>query len=360
MNAAFWQGKRVLVTGHTGFKGSWLTHWLSRMGATITGFALAPPTEPNLYTLSEAGALIRPLTGDLRDLEAVRKVFRDADPEIVFHLAAQSLVRVSYREPLETLATNVMGTAHVLEAARDARVAAVVVATSDKCYENRGSTRGYVETDPLGGTDPYSGSKACAELVTAAYRHSFFSDGDAARIATVRAGNVIGGGDWAEDRLVPDVIAALSSGVPVRIRRPDAVRPWQHVLEPLHGYLMLAERLAGGPEQFASAWNFGPPTLGQSVKDIVRRMIESWGSGSYEVDAGVHPHEASLLHVDSTKAASALGWSPHLSFDETVDWTVAWYREQLDGASARTLVERDIERFEPRCDCGARNDRAGS
>jgi CDP-glucose 4,6-dehydratase len=346
----FWRGRRVLITGHTGFKGSWLSFWLRHMGALVTGYSLAP-IEPSLFTLLRESEFVNHVIGDIRDLDSVKHVVGVSQPEIVFHFAAQSLVRLSYDRPVETYATNVLGTAHVLEAARGADVRAIVVATSDKVYENHEWHWGYRENEPLGGSDPYSSSKACAELVVKAYRASFFMGAGAPRLATARAGNVVGGGDWAHDRLVPDVMRAFATGESVRIRNPRSVRPWQHVLDPLHGYLILAERLFGDDGSLASAWNFGPVGRGENVERLVSRIAAAWGGGSIECEAGPHPPEAVSLHVDSTKARTLLGWKPHLPFEESLDWTVAWYREQMNGADARQLLMRDIEQFEQRCTC---------
>jgi CDP-glucose 4,6-dehydratase len=334
--ASFYRRKRVLLTGHTGFKGTWLATWLELLGADVTGIALPGGTAP---------PGVQSHFGDIRDLPWVRGVFAAAAPEVVFHLAAQPLVRRSYAEPVETYAVNVLGTAHVLEAARQtASVRAVVVVTSDKCYENREWCWGYREDDSLGGHDPYSSSKACAELVAAAYRRSF--GGPA--IATVRAGNVIGGGDWAEDRIIPDVVRALVAGQPIRLRRPGAVRPWQHVLEPLHGYLLLAERLCTHGEDFAEAWNFGPRDDGAlPVRDLVEQFLTTWGEpATVLTDGPTGPHEAGFLKLDWNKAHTRLGWQPLLSLSETLDWTAAWYRLHLtDPAAAPVLTGRQIRDY---------------
>jgi CDP-glucose 4,6-dehydratase len=349
---SFWAGKRVLVTGHTGFKGSWLALWLQALGADVVGLSLDPPTTPSLFRQARVAEGILSLHGDIRDPDVVRDVMATHEPDIVFHLAAQSLVRASYRSPVETYATNVMGTVHVLEAMRQVQSARVgVIVTSDKCYENRESMLwGYREPDPMGGHDPYSNSKGCAELVAAAYRDSFFGgpEGPPLALATARAGNVIGGGDWAADRLVPDIVRAFADGRPVHIRRPDAVRPWQHVLEPLSGYLRLAERLWTDGDGRAGAWNFGPDEDdARPVGAVVEQMIERWGHGADAVlDDGPHPHEATYLRLDCSKARALLDWRPRLSLDEALAWTVEWYREVDRGADARALAADQIHRYQ--------------
>lgn len=342
----FWAGKRVLVTGHTGFKGSWLALWLSRLGAGVSGYALAPLTRPSLWDALELGGEIKDERADVRDLNSLRRTFAQVKPEVVFHLAAQSLVRASYDDPVGTYATNVMGTAHVLEAARHSTDARVVVnVTSDKCYENRETDHAYRETDAMGGRDPYSSSKGCAELVTAAYRSSFFQG--RAALASARAGNVIGGGDWATDRLVPDLIRAFASGEPARIRNPRAIRPWQHVLEPVSGYLQLAERLWDDPAGFTGGWNFGPsPEDAVPVEEVANALVAAWGpTARWQADRGPHPHEAHFLRLDASKARDVLGWKPRLPLREAVAWTADWYRKQSSGTQARALCLRQIEQY---------------
>lgn len=339
-----WAGRRVLVTGHTGFKGSWLSLWLHALGAEVTGFALPPPSEPNLFAAARIADLVDHVEGDVRDFAAVRAVVEASRPEAIFHLAAQPLVRLSYREPVETYATNVMGTVHLLDAARHAAdLRAIVCVTSDKCYDNREWVWPYRESDPMGGHDPYSSSKGCAELVAAAWRSSFFAE-DGPGLATVRAGNVIGGGDWAEDRLVPDLVRAFEAGAAPLIRSPDAVRPWQHVLEALGGYLQIAERLLAGERGFADAWNFGPSDEdARPVGWIVERMRAAWGGGAAAVaDTGPRPHEAGLLRLDCSKARAALGWRPALTLDQALDWIVAWHKAVGGGADARTVTLAQI------------------
>ena len=310
--ARFWRGTKVLVTGHTGFKGAWLSAWLAGMGASVTGVALPPETSPNLFDLLGLARDVDSLLRDVRDLEAMQGVFRSAQPEVVFHLAAQALVRRSYADPVQTYATNLMGTVHVLEAARATpSVRAVVNVTSDKCYENRETQHAYRETDAMGGHDPYSSSKGAAELITSAYRRSFFAT-DGKLLASARAGNVIGGGDWSEDRLIPDCVRAFSAGRDLVLRDPLAVRPWQHVLEPLAGYLLLAERLAAGEAAAADAWNFGPDDADSaSVGRVVNEIVRLWGgSARWRQDDIAQPHEAHLLRLDVSKARQQLGWRP--------------------------------------------------
>ena len=334
-DAAFWGGKRVLVTGHTGFKGSWLTLWLKRLGAEVTGLALVPDTHPSLFTLAVADDGPS-LFVDIRDLAAVRASFKEARPEIVLHLAAQALVRPSYADPVGTYATNVMGTVHVLEAARETpSVRAVVVVTSDKAYENREWPWAYRETEAMGGYDPYSNSKGCAELVVSAYRSSFFSRSDI-RLASARAGNVIGGGDWSVDRLIPDIVRAFERGRSVEIRSPSAIRPWQHVLEPLAGYLTLAERLCGSDgAAFAEAWNFGPADEDcRAVSYVIDQVAKAWGGDArWHLSDKQQPHEATFLKVDASKARARLGWDRRLQLGDALSWTAEWYREQGKGAS---------------------------
>ena len=347
----FWRGKKVLLTGHTGFKGSWTSLWLQRLGAEVTGYSLDPPTSPSLFESASVATGMRSITGDVCDLPHLKSVMAESCPEIVFHMAAQSLVRVSYEDPILTYQTNVLGTANLLEAVRATEsVRAVVVITTDKCYENRNWLWGYREIDRLGGHDPYSNSKACAELVVSAYRDSFFArQGDERRVflASARAGNVIGGGDWARDRLIPDAVRAFADGKTLKIRNPHATRPWQHVLEPLRGYLMLAQSLYEQGGAFASAWNFGPKSGdAQPVRWIVDRIVSTWGApASWEVERGEHPHEAQMLHLDWSKAAQQLGWRPALDLAEAVTMTIDWYRGFLRGESARTQCLEQIDSY---------------
>lgn len=349
MNRSFWNGRRVFLTGHTGFKGAWLSIWLQRLGAELTGLALEPPTEPSLFDLARVGDRMQSIIGDIREAATVEEAMRKAEPEVVIHMAAQSLVRESYERPLETYATNVMGTAHVLDSVRKVdSVRAVLIVTSDKCYENREWHRGYRESDRLGGRDPYSSSKACAEIVTSAWRDSFLRDRNVA-IATARAGNVIGGGDWAKDRLIPDIVRSFVDGREARIRNPHAVRPWQHVLEPLSGYLELAERLHDDAS-FGGAWNFGPDDRdAKPVSWIVEHLAERWGHDTrWSVAEGSHPHEATVLKLDSSKARARLGWKPRLELANVLDGIVDWYRGWRDEADVRGLTEQAIEDYEHR------------
>ncbi|MHB8713931.1 MAG: CDP-glucose 4,6-dehydratase [Trichloromonadaceae bacterium] len=350
MNEAFWLGKRVFVTGHTGFKGSWLCLWLHRLGASVTGYALEPPTEPNLFSQARvAEHLVTSQIGDVRSLENLNAALHTARPEIVFHLAAQPLVRDSYRIPVETYSTNVMGTVHLLESVRRCQtVRAMVNVTTDKCYENREWVWGYREDEAMGGYDPYSSSKGCAELVSSAWRRSFFQNETAPALATARAGNVIGGGDWAADRLIPDMMRAVLSGEAVRIRNPNAIRPWQHVLEPLSGYLKLAETLYSEGASFAEGWNFGPRDEdARPVEWIVQHLCELWGNEAhYEIDAGDHPHEAHFLKLDCSKAHMRLGWKPRWNLSEALELIVNWTREYQAGGDLRHCCLSQIEQYE--------------
>jgi CDP-glucose 4,6-dehydratase len=343
MQPHFFRNKRVFLTGHTGFKGGWLALWLQRLGADVCGYSLAPSTEPNLFSSAQVAQGIRSVIGDIRDFEKLEATIREHNPEIVFHAAAQALVLPSYGDPVGTFATNVMGTVHLLDAVRRASSVRVVInVTSDKCYENKETRRGYREDDPMGGHDPYSASKGAAELVTAAYRRSFFDEKSGVRLASVRAGNVIGGGDWSENRLVPDIIRAFSKGEKVRLRHPRAVRAWQHVLDPLAGYLTLAEALWNDQEQkFARGWNFGPPPDEvHEVEKVTGLLAARWGEGvAYEIDkSAATPHEAGLLLLDSSLAHENLGWRPRLSFEESLAFTADWYRAFYKGGN-------DMRRF---------------
>lgn len=349
---AWYRDKRVFVTGHTGFKGAWLSAWLQDAGATVVGYALAP--EPNsLFRTAGLGADMRSIQGDVRDPEALGRSLVAAAPDIVFHMAAQSLVRRSYADPVGTYAINVMGTVHLLAAVRRAAsVRSVVIVTSDKCYENQGLSRGYREDDPMGGHDPYSSSKACAEIATAALARSYFASGSAA-VASARAGNVVGGGDWAEDRLVPDLMRAAAGGAAALIRNPDSVRPWQFVLEPLHGYLTLGRRLAEDGAAFAGAWNFGPRAgTAVTVREMVTRVARAWDRVQVTFAAEASgPHEARSLQLDSGKAAARLGWEPALTLDQTVTTTTNWYREAYENrTSPGELLRRQLRAYERRVD----------
>jgi CDP-glucose 4,6-dehydratase len=351
MNPDFWRGKRVFLTGHTGFKGSWLALLLQSVGAEVVGFSLPPPTKPSLFTLARVGEDMQSIEGDVRDLEHLGEALRRNRPEIIIHMAAQALVRRSYSDPVGTYATNVMGTVHLLAAAKQVpETRAVVVVTSDKCYENRAEPQAFRESDPMGGVDPYSSSKGCAELATAAFRHSFFNGGTkhSAAIATARAGNVIGGGDWAEDRLIPDLVRATMAGQVVMIRNPQAVRPWQHVLEPISGYLLLVERLWEDGARFADSWNFGPcDDNAKSVRWMVERAAELWGKDLiWETDASTHPYESPYLNLDSTRARTQLGWQPRWDVDRALLATLTWYKEVcLSAQRARPLLLEQVQTY---------------
>ncbi|GFZ77959.1 MULTISPECIES: CDP-glucose 4,6-dehydratase [Sphingobium] len=345
VTASFWNGRRILVTGHTGFKGGWLSLWLHRLGAHVTGLSLPPPTRPSFFEQTHLRDLVNHVEGDIRDMHTVSKVVEAARPEIVFHLAAQPLVRYSYANPVETYATNVMGTVHVLEACRTSdSVRAVICVTTDKCYENREWVWPYRENDPMGGYDPYSSSKGAAELAIAAYRRSY---PDGPKIASARAGNVIGGGDWAEDRLIPDIIRALGAGERPMIRNPASIRPWQHVLEALSGYLAIGTRLIEGRDDMATAWNFGPSDDdARPVSWIVERMLAVWGSSNgWDQPSTPQPHEAAMLKLDSSKARNELGWKPKLSLNEALTKIVDWHKDVARGGDAREISLLQIEEY---------------
>jgi CDP-glucose 4,6-dehydratase len=346
-DADFWPGQRVLLTGHTGFKGAWLHLWLRTLGAEVVGFALAPATSPHLWGI--VGGDARSLIGDIREPGRVRDAVAAVDPQIVIHMAAQALVRESYRDPLATYATNVLGTASVLDACRAARhLRAVLIVTSDKVYENQGAGGPFVENDRLGGHDPYSSSKACAELVTSSFRDSFYREGPP--IASARAGNVLGGGDWSADRLIPDCVRALHAGVPVRLRYPDAVRPWQHVLEPLAGYLSLVQALVEAPHTTPRTVNFGPdPASFCTVRDVVDAFSARFdGRPGWDRDGAAHPAEASALTLSSTLAERTLDWRPALSIGESLSWTADWYRAHAAGHDMLAFTKAQLERYRTR------------
>jgi CDP-glucose 4,6-dehydratase len=352
MDAEFWAGKKVFLTGHTGFKGSWLSLWLDQLGAKVFGFSLAPPTEKNMYELANINDLVDSTIGDIRDLEKLSNALHRAQPDIVIHMAAQSLVRHSYISPVETYATNVMGTVNILEAVRHTEsVRAVVVVTSDKCYENREWVWGYRENESMGGFDPYSNSKGCAELVVSAYRSSFFNSKSQpkvrASVASARSGNVIGGGDWATDRLIPDMVRAIEAGQPVMIRSPNSIRPWQHVLEPLHGYLLLAQKLFEDGETYASGWNFGPHELDtKPVHWIADHVCKLWGSGaSWALDKNIGPHEATYLKLDCSKAQSLLKWQPIWNLEEALINVVNWHQAASSEHACLQLTRKQIAEF---------------
>lgn len=352
MNPDFWHKRKVLLTGHTGFKGSWLSLWFQSLGTEVIGYSLPSPTQPSLCVMAEVEKGMESIRGDVLDLERLQRVVREHRPEIVFHMAAQSLVRRSYFDPVGTYATNVLGTVNVLEAVRGAStVRAVVIVTTDKCYENCEDHRAYRETDRLAGFDPYSSSKACAELVTAAFRKSFFTGAKREAkvgVASARAGNVIGGGDWAADRLIPDAMRAVHEGRKLLIRNPHAVRPWQHVLDPLNGYLILAEKLSEDPERFSESWNFGPvesETL--SVSAVLERLRELWGPDVlWRLDDGPHPHEARCLKLDCTKAKAELGWEPQWNLNSALEATVHWYKAQQLHQDVRAVTLDQIRSYQ--------------
>lgn len=352
MNPLFWKDKKVFLTGHTGFKGSWLALWLQSLGAKVTGYALRPPSNPCLFEAANVAQGMKSIIGDIRDGDALAGCIGGDLPEIVIHMAAQPLVRRSYADPVETYSTNVMGTVNLLEAVRRTpSVRAVVVVTTDKCYENKEWVWGYRETEPMGGFDPYSSSKGCAELVTAAYRNSFFNLDQypmhKVALATARAGNVIGGGDWAEDRLIPDILNAFEKARPVVIRYPNSIRPWQHVLEPLTGYMMLAENLYNEGITCAEAWNFGPnDDDSKTVCWIAGQLAQQWGEGvSWTTDQSVQPHEALYLKLDCSKAKARLGWMPKWTIDQSLENIVVWHKAYLGGADMREVSLRQIEKY---------------
>lgn len=353
MKAAFWQGKRVFLTGHTGFKGGWLSLWLQQLGAEVTGYALEAPTTPSLFEVAGVARGMVSIIGDVRDGEALKRAMAQARPEIVIHMAAQPLVRYSYANPVETYATNVMGVVNLLEAVRATPgVRSVVNVTSDKCYENREWPWGYRENEAMGGYDPYSNSKGCAELVTAGYRSSFFNAEKYAEhgiaLGSGRAGNVIGGGDWAMDRLIPDMLRAIGAGQPVMIRNPHSIRPWQHVLEPLSGYLTLAEKLYTEGPVHAEGWNFGPhDTDAKPVEWIIERMTQEWGAGaSWSLDGQDHPHEATYLKLDCSKARGQLGWHPRWDIGQTIAKIVEWHKACDQGADMRSMTLAQITTYQ--------------
>ena len=349
----FWRGKRVFITGHTGFKGSWLSQWLLALGAEIRGYSLEPPTEPNLFAALNLASDLDHNIGDIRDAATLARTMQEFNPEIVFHLAAQPLVRLSYKEPRMTYETNVIGTLNLYEAIRGCQSVRVVVSiTTDKCYENQEWVWGYRENEPLGGYDPYSSSKACAEILSSAYRRSYFNPkqyglSHEVSLATARAGNVIGGGDWAADRLVPDCIRALSNGEIIQIRSPRSTRPWQHVLEPLSGYLLLAQRMSDDGVAYSEGWNFGPSADGvMDVESVVKRVVANWGSGDYKVASDADYHEAQLLKLDISKARSKLRWNPRLSGVQAIERTVEWYQAFYADANMRELTLEQIKKYE--------------
>jgi CDP-glucose 4,6-dehydratase len=353
LNRSFWNGRRVFLTGHTGFKGSWLLLWLDSLGAKVTGYALDPPTKPSLFEQAGVAGTVRSIRGDIRDFPRLKAAISECRPDVVIHMAAQTVVRRGYDDPIENYSTNVMGTVNLLEALRQLKQpCAIINVTSDKCYENREWMWGYRENEPMGGHDPYSNSKGCAELVTKAYRESFFPPELAERhgvaLGSARAGNAIGGGDWTSDQLIPDLMRAFFLGKPCLIRNPAAFRPWQFVLEPLRGYLMLAERLSTDPVNFACGWNFGPADAdAKPVSWIADELAGAWGGGArWAQDEASHPHEAHALKLDASKAKAYLGWYPVLPLKPALEWIVEWYRAFQDGSDLQSLTRNQIERYE--------------
>ena len=353
LNRSFWKGRRVFLTGHTGFKGSWLSLWLDALGASVTGYALDPPTQPSLFEQASVASSVRSIVADIRDFPRLKSAVEECRPDVIIHMAAQSVVRRGFEDPVETYSANVMGTVHLFEAVRQLRRPCVVVnVTSDKCYANGEWVWGYRESDPMGGRDPYSNSKGCAELVTTAYRESYFPpaslDHHGVAVASARAGNAIGGGDWTSDQLIPDLMRAFLAGQSCLIRNPSAIRPWQFVLEPLRGYLMLAERLAEDASRFASGWNLGPTDVdARPVSWIADTLARSWGNhASWKRDAATHAREAHTLKLDTSKARACLGWHPVLPLNLALDWIVEWYVAFHAGADLRRLTQTQIERYE--------------
>ncbi len=342
----FWQGKRVFLTGHTGFKGSWLSMWLALLGANVKGYALNPPTSPSLFNEAKVDSIIDSHIGDIRDQDVLHESMTKFNPDVLIHMAAQPLVRYSYDAPIETYEVNVIGTAKVLEVARSCpNLKAIVNITTDKCYENDERSEGYKESDPMGGYDPYSSSKGCAELVASSYRRSFLQ-GQGIGLASVRAGNVIGGGDWADDRLIPDILRSFEKKESVVVRNPKATRPWQHVLEPLSGYLVLAQKLYNNQKEYSEGWNFGPNDDDAKPVDwILNSMMSKWPNSSWELDGNSNPHEAGFLKLNISKAESRLDWKPTWSLDQTLNHIVSWHRAWLSGEDVQVTSFNEITEF---------------
>ena len=348
VDVEFWNGKKVFITGHTGFKGSWLSLWLQSMGALVKGYALEPPTSPSLFVEAKVANNMESEIGDIRNLDTLKASMTAFNPDVLIHMAAQPLVRLSYLEPVETYAINVMGTVNVLESARScSNLKAIVSVTTDKCYENKEWEWGYRENEPMGGHDPYSNSKGCAELVTSAYRKSFFNSPGTPSLASARAGNVIGGGDWAEDRLIPDILKSFESNKPVIIRNPLSTRPWQHVLEPLSGYLVLAQQLFSKGDEFAEGWNFGPKEEdSKPISWILDKMLTDWGNGAgWELDTNNNPHEAKFLKLDCSKAAYKLHWQPRWDLEYTLRTIVSWHQKWSEGKNMNEICLQEIARY---------------
>ena len=352
MNSNFWKNKKVLLTGHTGFKGSWLSIWLKKLGVELVGFSKDIPTKPSLFEIAKVSEGMTSITGNIEDFTAIQKVLKENKPEIVIHMAAQSLVRKSYEEPINTFATNVMGTVNLLQAVKTTGSTLVLInITSDKCYENKGTEKAFSENSPMGGYDPYSSSKGCAELVTSSFRNSFFNLKEFERhgcsLSSVRSGNVIGGGDWAKDRLIPDIMNSISKRIPTQIRNTRSIRPWQFVLEPLFGYLILAQRMWEEGKEFSEPWNFGPDeTDCKSVKWILEKISKELDDGfSWKEDTRDNPHEAEMLKLDCNKAKKRLGWKTKLDVNETIEWTVNWYKEYFKNSDMKEYTENQIDKF---------------
>ena len=355
INSNFWKNKKVLLTGHTGFKGSWLSIWLKKLEVELIGFSKDIPTEPSLFKLAEVSENMISIIGDIKNFSLIQKTIQENQPDIIIHMAAQSLVRKSYEDPLETFSTNIMGTVNVLEAIKMSEKTRVVInVTSDKCYENNGMEEKFSENSPMGGYDPYSSSKGCSELITSAFKNSFYNskkfDSHKVALSTVRAGNVIGGGDWAKDRLIPDIIDSISKKIPTQIRNTNSVRPWQFVLEPLNGYLLLAERMWEKGNKFSEAWNFGPNDEScKSVKWILEKISKEWGEKFFwEEDHKENPHETSILKLDCKKAKERLGWETKLNINEALEWTINWYKKFLENSNMKEYTKKQIEEFESR------------
>jgi CDP-glucose 4,6-dehydratase len=352
VSSDFWKNKKVLLTGHTGFKGSWLSIWLKKLGVELIGFSKDIPTEPSLFELAKVSEDMTSIIGDIRDFSVIQKIIQENQPEIIIHMAAQALVRKSYEDPLNTFSTNIMGTANLLESLKQSKKTRVVInVTSDKCYKNNGEENIFSENSPMGGYDPYSSSKGCSELITSAFKNSFYNskefDLHKLSLSTVRAGNVIGGGDWAKDRLIPDIINSIIKKIPTQIRNTESVRPWQFVLEPLQGYLILAEKMWKEGNEFSGAWNFGPDNEGcKSVKWILEKISKNFdNTWTWENDAKKNPHEASILKLDCNKAKKRLNWKTKLGIDETLEWTINWYKEFLKNSNMKKYTENQINRF---------------
>ena len=352
INLNFWKNKKVLLTGHTGFKGSWLSIWLKKLDVELVGFSKDIPTKPSLFEIAKVSEGMTSITGNIEDFTAIQKVLKENKPEIVIHMAAQSLVRKSYEEPINTFATNVMGTVNLLQAVKTTGSTLVLInITSDKCYENKGTEKAFSENSPMGGYDPYSSSKGCAELVTSSFRNSFFNLKEFERhgcsLSSVRSGNVIGGGDWAKDRLIPDIMNSISKRIPTQIRNTRSIRPWQFVLEPLFGYLILAQRMWEEGKEFSEPWNFGPDeTDCKSVKWILEKISKELDDGfSWKEDTRDNPHEAEMLKLDCNKAKKRLGWKTKLDVNETIEWTVNWYKEYFKNSDMKEYTENQIDKF---------------